>query len=319
MLVAMAGSSDTHADPTAAYAREVADVREDEPLLAEQITEYAELARGQTADDAEERLLRIRAHDGDQEQVGRSTSLVELLGFELDEPRHSLALAALLDPARSGLVPRALWPRLLDALTREAVPPLQPAQRSAWHPLDESLSRVVVTPTRYGSEYRGFDVWARVQKSKETGLQAALLIELKLLASEQDEQLRRYFEIVENEEPGAADRTTFVFLTPTGRAPRSAQGWRERWHCLSWVSMVRVLAAAARSGFLPPASRVLLHQYRRLAERDALGRSAALDARRRLRRLWPDASGEAGRKTPEEALVREHKTICELDADIGGL
>lgn len=111
--------------------------------------------------------------------------------------QHSLMLAWLLDPIRSGDIATQVWPALIAELNKRVADgrsghDAQKAALELWHP--RLLERVEVDPKSYGAEVANLDVFARVDDGN--GYEFGLVIENKVResTSEQERQLDRYHE-----------------------------------------------------------------------------------------------------------------------------
>jgi hypothetical protein len=125
------------------------------------------------------------------------SDMFNVIGIGRNEVRHSAMIAWLLDPlARHGLGPKLLQAILSSCFADVAC--------------DASGSVTVETEVTRGSTRADIVVWGR---------DFTVIIEVKIDAGEGDQQCDRLYEHFGGE-PGAR----FLFLTPTGRRPKTATG-----------------------------------------------------------------------------------------------
>ncbi len=264
---------------------------------------YGERAAVLIGPDARQRHGKLRQYfmRDEHPELGPITSLTEAAELQFcGEEHHSLMLAWLLDPVRSGDVAVCFWRGLLAELRdiRQNDAEATALHRRIidnWH--SGLLDRLEVDPKRHRIEKYRFDVFARVHE--RTAFEFGLLIENKVnrQTSEQPDQLLRYYQRVVAFGQQAEERTLFVFLTEGARLPESAGVCGPRWLVLGWKTVADLLLRLAHDPGLHVAQRVLLLQYRSAIQRAVLGQDSEYELRRRfwrieqeLKRLGPAAS-----------------------------
>ncbi len=305
-------------DRLLSYAAQVAPLLEQRQHLAPELVAYGVRALALVGPNAHSRYREIGELLGaDVLDEDYLPSLVDVAELELRaETRHSLLLAWLLDPTRSGPIARLFWSALIDRLktvVREApqhdlLPSLDRWQGSA-------MRSVSVLPERHGVEWENIDVFAHVEH--EGQYECGLVIENKVQAAtaEQPDQLDRYFDIIrERFGSEAQDRTVFVFLTERGRVPKTAQKSAANWILLGWSDVAVVLADIARGAtHLPASYRVWLLQYKDAVVKRILGRANRPDLDRRRSRL---ARRLDGRVPSDPAWEIRHREVLDLWAEL---
>ena len=180
--------------------------------------------------DARQRLARVRSRIGGVSPADYAPALSAAAELAVrDETRHTLLLAGLLDPDRTGGALAAAFRHGLVGVLRQAAAG-QPAELPRLNRLAAiPPAAFAVTPATHGAEWRKIDVFARALRGER--YEAGLVIEAKVRTDtpEQPRQLLRYHDRVATRWRGAAGRTVFVFLTLHRREPTSAGVTRSRW------------------------------------------------------------------------------------------
>ncbi len=185
-----------------------------------------------------------------------------------DEPHHTLLLAWLFDPQRSGPIAKVLWSEWLDWLSHRIETPerreaIQAAQQALISSDSMGFRTLNVSPRQLKRETDNHDVLAYT-RSGDVGM----VIEAKINAPEQPRQLARHVESVQKrrEKP---ERTVFVFLAkPNAPEPNTWGRWRDHWHVVTWLEFADVLSdRVATNGTLSPAAQVMVHQCARIFRR----------------------------------------------------
>jgi hypothetical protein len=151
-----------------------------------------------------------------------AADMLSIIGRTRYESHHSAMLAWLLDPRGKHSLGTTLLASLLRLCGRSEVSDLHLHRARAEVEVPRSDTRADIVVSAPG---------------------VTLIIENKVDAGEQERQCERLYEHF-GADPGAV----FVFLTPTGRAPRTATGpAREAWTTLSYKDLARLVEAALRS------------------------------------------------------------------------
>lgn len=261
------------------------------------------------------------------------SSLLSLSQIEVThETRHSLLLAALLDPGRSGPLARWMWPRLMKliahkmprAVSDKSDSPPQKALK-AWNHLlkddPELLRYMTVRPTKHKSEVEHLDVFARAGRADgDEKYKFGLVVEAKVKSTtgEHNDQLSRYPERIRDRFDKNLERTVFVFLTEAPREIETDQGEdgrgteddsRKFWVNLVWQDIADLLVTASNDTDLSLGYRLQAAHHADLIDEHILHRPSQGQARARLRRLRHDA----GRLSEgDTAWKRYHSTIVDL-------
>ena len=217
-----------------AYIRDVERLRERASDARDGLARYVEQAPGLVRADAQMRYRELLARiPRALVEADFPSSLLSLIQIEVtDETRHSLLLAALLDPGRSGPLAEWLWPKLIKCID-DAIGPvesnkLDPPPRkalNAWKP--ELLDDMVVEPTEHNYEFENLDVFARVERDGEYLFGLVVENKVKPGTKEQDDQLWRYWDLIGKRFDRDYDRTVFVFLTERPREDGDRWGQRQ--------------------------------------------------------------------------------------------
>lgn len=286
---------------------------------AEGIRAYIDEACRLIPEDAERRLARViesmDAPGATQGQdLGPVVSVLDIAELEFThETRHSLVLAWLLDPIRSGPIAVHFWKGLISLLGSS----IREEQRGhtvslgQWKP--EYLHRLEVDPKSHGAEWEHLDVFARVQD--ERGYHFGLVIENKVRkdTSARKRQLSDYFDLIVNQShwDDARQKTVFLYLTESRRPPEEARKEIHKdWFTLGWVQIVDLLDQIAGEEKLQPAERVLLRQYGSVIRRNILG--TRTDYEDRLV-LWMIRDRVDRPDTTESDWRELHGQICHLE------
>ena len=243
-----------------------------------------------------------------------------------NETHHSLLLAALLDPGRSGPLARWMWPRLIkcidDAIGPAESDKLEPSPRkalSAWK--DELLEDMLVEPTKHKSEVEHLDVFARAGRADgDEKYKFGLVVEAKVKSTtgEHNDQLSRYPERIRDRFDKNLERTVFVFLTEAPREIETDQGEdgrgteddsRKFWVNLVWQDIADLLITASNDTDLSLGYRLQAAHHADLIDEHILHRPSQGQARARLRRLRHDA-GRLSEGDP--AWAQHHSTIVDI-------
>jgi len=233
-------------------------------------------------------------------------SVHEIMDVQIiDETRHSLFLAWLLDPTRSRKIAAPLWAALIDHLTETAETPEQRTALETWSP--DFVSFLKVDPKAHKKEWEYLDVFARAVRGGRHLF--GLVVENKVseMTQEQPNQLERYFQRVVEEGHSPAS-TVFVFLTESRRKPATAGSTEPHWQRLSWVEVAGILKELSqeRSG-LDRRFRRLLAQYRNVVVRDILGVQTDYQRQEAAGHLYSRLPGE---DRSDSDLRRSHSSIC---------
>lgn len=208
---------------------------------------------------------------------GYVPSLDAAAGFKLTEPRHTVVLAWMLDPRRSGQIAGLLWPHVFRARTPDSGIS-DPAP--AWSP--GLLVGLDVAPETHGAEAERRDVWAH-RLSPGGTLDFGVVIEAKINAPERQHQCRDHVEGITGQFGSASlDKVLFIFLSKEGRRPVSTgDATRSRWRVLSWRSLADAVQTVAAAAELSVAEQVLLSQYYHAIQRSIFGEDTGQAARSR--------------------------------------
>ena len=266
---------------------------------------YGRAASSHIALDARHRYADLLQSSANADDELDGPSLVGLAQFgELEETRHSLLLAALLDPSRTGPLAVSFWGFLIERLRPLCDGVLERAEAlGRW---DETMLRdLEVMPQLHGAEWERLDIYARVVRDQR--YEFGLVVENKVRATtaEQPDQLLRYWQGL----AGRTDRTVFVFLTELGRAPVTAGESKSWWIPLEWSVVVAMLRKCASDQGLPVGYRIFASQHADLLSADILGRQPRLGDRSRMRELRRVLENE-----PEGSSkwARQHREITQL-------
>ena len=218
------------------------------PLLAEWAEIAARAARVTAA--WQPALERMAAEEAGLRSAGRwvhgRDDFLGVLGLERDEVRHSRMVAWLFDPC----APHGLGDRVLAGVLRAAF----------GDDLPESVY-AALGAARPTCEVARDD--CRIDVLVRSGA-LTLVVENKVDADEGDGQCDAYFALFQ-QEPGAR----FLFLTPTGRAPRSATGdAREAFRSISYATLRTVLRDALAAADPPGAGASVARDYLRTLQRE---------------------------------------------------
>ena len=266
---------------------------------------YGRAATSEIASDARRRYADLLLSSANADDELEGPSLVGLAQFgELEETRHSLLLAALLDPKRTGPLAVSFWGFLIERLR-----PLCDGIRERSEALerwDQNMLRdLEVTPQVHGAEWERIDVHARVVR--DTCYEFGLVVENKVRATtaEQPDQLFRYWQRFDQ----WRDRTLFIFLTESGRTPITAGESQNWWIPIGWSVVVDVLRDCAQAPGLPVGYRLFASQHADLVSTDVLGRPPDPGVRIRLRELRRVLEGE-----PNDGVrwAHQHREITQV-------
>ena len=312
------------ADGILRFAARAASLRVEATSSAAKINRYAGIAGFLVGPDArrrwEECLAVLAAEDGSSQYLPSPHRVAESSIHE--EERHSLVLAWLLDPGRSGAIGRAFWTGFRDvvlaaASSQEELGPTAAAVRGwpAAPPADW-----FVQPLRYKAEKHNFDVFGRdVASEDEAPRTFALLIENKVRSEtdEQEGQLDTYYSRVEERYgPAALERTVFVFLAEKPREPRRAKVHADRWVRLGWGAVEGALRVALVEGELSAAERLWVRQYCDAIREEILGLPSRAMVEEAVRSLRPRVQGrdaqDAAWRNSHEEILRLWRTVREV-------
>jgi hypothetical protein len=299
-------AEDVHLEGLRRFVQKVADLS---PLAVDRVRglqTYVDRSVGLVRADARRRYDEATAHVSTAFlETDMPPSLLSLGQIEVtDETRHSLLLASLLDPGRTGPLAEWTWPRLLK-LARSRLEEVHDrgglrAALDAWDP--SLLERTEVMPTEHRSELDHLDVFARVDQDGDYVF--GLVIENKVQAStaEQDDQLLRYWRDIGDKLDPTHDRTVFIFLTEGPRTMKSAGESKPWWVHLEWTDIADLLLDASNDPDVPFGYRLLAAHHRDLIDTQILGRTSPGETRARIRRLRHDLAGA----DPDDRRWSEH-------------
>lgn len=294
-----------------AYGRRIHEIRGHRGTIVQSLQDYSEVALPLVAADTRRRfeeVKRLLPETGLVKQYVPSISQVaELPLFE--ETRHSLVLAWLLDPQRSGGLAKPFWLALLRRL-RQNLDGLHASRRELLDQWTTSWSpRLKVDPRSHGAEWLNLDVFAREKRGPR--YVRGMVIENKVRpdTEEQEGQLRRYFDLVGRRFGSRGqERTLFLFLTEAPRDMKTATGASEAfWAQLQWADIADLLVEVACEPDLREAERLFALQYRDLVSYQILGSSQLDDLRRLCLALEGSMATDEG-----VAESQTHTRVCKL-------
>jgi hypothetical protein len=182
-------------------------------------------------------------------------NVLELVGLQRDEATHSKLLSHMLNPNGS----HGQGPLLLNSFLRfceskvSGFPPI----------LEREITRrdFVYVRAEFYSVYGRPDILAFCRNPK-----FAVVIENKIDAGDQEQQLERYWNLLESEFSFVGQRRALLYLTPSGRPPERTSEIPAHVHYLC-MSYRTDLTGWLRScvGGLPPGPQQFLMQYADIA------------------------------------------------------
>lgn len=202
-------------------------------------------------------LLDIRCLDPLREW-SEKFNLFDMLKISTAEIRHSNMLAWLLDPNGN----HGMGDFLLRQLFQELVNQSQIQQDKVFQYLLMDLDSFTVL-REYTTQKKRIDLLILSREKK-----VLICIENKVHSGEHDDQLSKYYELLEHE--FSKYERIFVFLTPDGVRPEKEID-RERWCPLSYKRIVQLLEIAVGKNDLAPDVKTVISHYINAVGRDIVG------------------------------------------------
>lgn len=192
-------------------------------------------------------------------------NIFEAVGMKRQEIRHSRFLAFLLDPRENHGLGDAFVKRLLQQVlmsTPDVFAPVTPVELSLWDFSGAEVHR----------EWHHIDIFLVDEQN-----QLAVIIENKVNTGEHSDQLRRYYEIVQQQCPDY--RTISLYLTPMGGEPS-----HEAYLPMSYGLVCEVLDDIANNqlSILNKDLQILITHYTGMLRRHIVGDSEAAKLARQI-------------------------------------
>lgn len=178
----------------------------------------------------------------------------DVLNISRTEIRHSNVLAWLMDPHGS----HGLTDRVMKKLAKYIA-------QSAWVRDDDSFKLLTMdfSDITIYREWHNIDILV-VSKEKKF----VLCIENKIDTNDHDEQLNRYYKIIEDKYPGSDWLKVYLYLSPDGRAPR--EDANDIWNCIDYEVLIDMIKVIKENTPIDSSVKAFIDNYIEIVRREIM-------------------------------------------------